>query len=135
VTIRNLGGFTGSHHAGLGGQAKVTQTGRTYDITGTADGLLSSGPLGESGDGVDPGHAQPTTLTVIHVAIPWGVGEVGRPSKSVVRGAHGLNDRNAPLSNLTGAAGSSDFRQSSCGRQPTHRQSGPAYFAQSHVTP
>jgi len=40
----------GGYHAGLGGQAKVTQTGRTYDITGTTDGLLSSGPLGESGD-------------------------------------------------------------------------------------
>jgi len=44
VTIRNLGGFTGSHHAGLGGQAKVTQTGRTYDITGTADGFQTDQP-------------------------------------------------------------------------------------------
>ena len=44
VTIRNLGGFTGSYNAGLGGQAKVTQTGRTYDITGTADGFQTDQP-------------------------------------------------------------------------------------------
>jgi ipoprotein LpqH len=44
VTIRNLGGFTGSYNAGLGGEAKVTQTGRTYDITGTADGFQTAQP-------------------------------------------------------------------------------------------
>ena len=44
VTIRNLGGFTGSYNAGLGGEAKVTQTGRTYDITGTADGFQTDQP-------------------------------------------------------------------------------------------
>jgi hypothetical protein len=37
--INNVGGFTGSDNAGLGGTAKVTMTGRTYDITGTADGF------------------------------------------------------------------------------------------------
>ena len=44
VAINNLGGFTGSYNAGLGGTAKVTMTGRTYDITGTADGFNTDNP-------------------------------------------------------------------------------------------
>ena len=44
VAIRNIGGFTGSYNAGLGGTAKVTMTGRTYDITGTADGFDTANP-------------------------------------------------------------------------------------------
>lgn len=44
VTIRNLGGFTGSYNAGLGGEATVTMTGRTYAITGTADGFATDNP-------------------------------------------------------------------------------------------
>jgi ipoprotein LpqH len=44
VGINNVGGFTGSFNAGLGGTAKVTMTGRTYDITGTADGFDTANP-------------------------------------------------------------------------------------------
>ncbi|MDT5104986.1 MAG: ipoprotein LpqH [Mycobacterium sp.] len=44
VSIHNLGGFTGSYNAGLGGEATVTMTGRTYDITGTADGFATDNP-------------------------------------------------------------------------------------------
>jgi lipoprotein LpqH len=44
VAINNLGGFTGSYNAGLGGTAKVSMTGRTYDITGTADGFDTAKP-------------------------------------------------------------------------------------------
>jgi ipoprotein LpqH len=44
VNINNVGGFTGSYNAGLGGTAKVTMTGRTYDITGTADGFDTANP-------------------------------------------------------------------------------------------
>lgn len=44
VGIRNLGGFTGSYNDGLGGQASVTMTGRTYDIQGTADGFETANP-------------------------------------------------------------------------------------------
>ncbi|MDT5066831.1 MAG: ipoprotein LpqH [Mycobacterium sp.] len=44
VTIRNLGGFTGSYNAGLGGKANVTMTGRTYAITGTAEGFATDKP-------------------------------------------------------------------------------------------
>ena len=45
VGINNLGGFTGSYNAGLGGTAKVTiPAGRTYDITGTADGFDTAKP-------------------------------------------------------------------------------------------
>ena len=44
VDINNVGGFTGSYNAGLGGSAKVTMTGRTYDITGTADGFNTANP-------------------------------------------------------------------------------------------
>jgi ipoprotein LpqH len=44
VAINNLGGFTGSYNAGLGGTTTVTMTGRTYDITGTADGFDTAKP-------------------------------------------------------------------------------------------
>ena len=44
VGINNVGGFTGSYNAGLGGDAKVTMTGRTYDINGTADGFNTANP-------------------------------------------------------------------------------------------
>jgi hypothetical protein len=44
VGINNVGGFTGSYDAGLDGTAKVTMTGRTYDITGTADGFETANP-------------------------------------------------------------------------------------------
>jgi hypothetical protein len=44
VGINNVGGFTGSYNAGLGGSAKVTMTGRTYDISGTADGFDMANP-------------------------------------------------------------------------------------------
>jgi hypothetical protein len=44
VRINDVGGFTGSYNAGLGGTAKVTMTGRTYDITGTADGFATANP-------------------------------------------------------------------------------------------
>jgi lipoprotein LpqH len=45
VSIKNVGGFTGSYNAGLGGTtAKVSMTGRTYDITGTADGFDTDKP-------------------------------------------------------------------------------------------
>jgi hypothetical protein len=44
VGINNVGGFTGSYNAGLGGTAKVTMTGRTYEITGTADGFDTANP-------------------------------------------------------------------------------------------
>ena len=44
VAVTNLGGFTGSYNNGLGGTAKVTMVGRTYDITGTADGFDTAKP-------------------------------------------------------------------------------------------
>ena len=44
VSIRNLGGFTGSYNAGLGGEATVTMTGRTYAITGSAQGFATDNP-------------------------------------------------------------------------------------------
>ena len=44
VAINNVGGFTGSYNAGLGGTTKVTMAGRTYDITGTADGFDTANP-------------------------------------------------------------------------------------------
>jgi hypothetical protein len=44
VSIHNLGGFTGSYNAGLGGEATVTMTGRTYSIEGTADGFATDQP-------------------------------------------------------------------------------------------
>ncbi|MHA3018879.1 lipoprotein LpqH [Mycobacterium sp. BMJ-28] len=40
VSFRNVGGFTGSYNAGLGQpDATVSMTGRTYDISGTAQGF------------------------------------------------------------------------------------------------
>lgn len=44
VGIRDLGGFTGSYNSGLGGEATVGMTGRTYDISGTADGFATDNP-------------------------------------------------------------------------------------------
>ena len=44
VSINNLGGFTGSYNAGLGGEATVTMTGRTYAITGNAQGFATDKP-------------------------------------------------------------------------------------------
>ena len=44
VGINNVGGFTGSYNRGLGGNAKVTMAGRTYDISGTADGFATADP-------------------------------------------------------------------------------------------
>jgi hypothetical protein len=45
VAIRDLGGFTGSYNAGLGDDtANVGMTGRTYDITGTAEGFDTDSP-------------------------------------------------------------------------------------------
>ncbi|MGZ5377461.1 MAG: lipoprotein LpqH [Mycobacterium sp.] len=44
VAIRDLGGFTGSYNAGFSDTAKVTMTGRTYDISGTADGFDTDSP-------------------------------------------------------------------------------------------
>ncbi|ORA45712.1 hypothetical protein BST22_22885 [Mycolicibacterium chubuense] len=44
VGIRDLGGFTGSYNEGLGGKAAVTMSGRTYEITGTADGFATDNP-------------------------------------------------------------------------------------------
>lgn len=44
VGIRDLGGFTGSYNQGLGGEATVTMTGRTYDIAGTAYGFDTDNP-------------------------------------------------------------------------------------------
>ncbi|BBY81471.1 hypothetical protein MPUL_26290 [Mycolicibacterium pulveris] len=44
VNINDVGGFTGSYNAGLGDAAEVNMTGRTYDITGTADGFETANP-------------------------------------------------------------------------------------------
>jgi ipoprotein LpqH len=44
VSINNLGGFTGSYNAGLGGKADVRMTDRTYDIAGTAYGFATNNP-------------------------------------------------------------------------------------------
>ncbi len=44
VSINNLGGFTGSFNAGLGGPAEVTMTDQTYHISGTADGFDTDTP-------------------------------------------------------------------------------------------
>jgi ipoprotein LpqH len=49
VSINNLGGFTGSYNADLGGTAKVTMTGATYDISGTADGFATDNPSFRTG--------------------------------------------------------------------------------------
>lgn len=47
VGLNNVGGFTGSHNVGAGGEAEaaeVRMTGRTYDISGTADGFNTDSP-------------------------------------------------------------------------------------------
>jgi len=44
VSINNVGGFTGSYNRGLGEDAKVTMTGRTYDISGAAVGFATADP-------------------------------------------------------------------------------------------
>jgi len=44
ISINNVGRFTGSYSAGLGGTAKVTMTDRTYNITSTADGFDTDKP-------------------------------------------------------------------------------------------
>lgn len=44
VSIRDLGGFTGSFNAGLNGNADVSMIDKTYDITGTADGFTTARP-------------------------------------------------------------------------------------------
>lgn len=46
VRINNIGGFTGSYTAGVGASetAEVSMTGRTYDISGEADGFDTDNP-------------------------------------------------------------------------------------------
>lgn len=45
VAINNLGGFTGSYNSGVGGNpAEVSMSGRTYRISGTADGFDTDSP-------------------------------------------------------------------------------------------
>ena len=44
IDIRNLGGFTGSYWQNLGGDATVGMTGRTFTITGTAEGFDTENP-------------------------------------------------------------------------------------------
>ncbi|WP_163886729.1 lipoprotein LpqH [Mycolicibacterium hippocampi] len=44
VSVRDLGGFTGSFNEGLGGDATVTMDGRTYTIDGTAEGFETADP-------------------------------------------------------------------------------------------
>ena len=44
VAIRNVGGFTGTYNAGLGSETTVVVTGRTYEITGSADGFATDNP-------------------------------------------------------------------------------------------
>ncbi len=45
VSIRELGGFTGSYNRGLGDdETEVTMTGNTYTVTGTADGFDTDEP-------------------------------------------------------------------------------------------
>jgi ipoprotein LpqH len=44
VTIRDLGGFTGTYTESLAGDASVSMTGATYAITGTADGFQTDNP-------------------------------------------------------------------------------------------
>lgn len=44
VSIRNLAGFTGSYLDGLGDEAQVDLSGRTYEISGTADGFATDDP-------------------------------------------------------------------------------------------
>jgi hypothetical protein len=44
VSIRNLGGFTGSYEDNVDGDAKVHMAGQTYVITGTASGFNADNP-------------------------------------------------------------------------------------------
>lgn len=44
VSIRELGGFTGSYNRGLGDEAEVSMTGNTYTVSGTADGFATDKP-------------------------------------------------------------------------------------------
>lgn len=47
VQINDVGGFTGSYTAdvgGSGGAAEISMTGQTYDISGTADGFNTDAP-------------------------------------------------------------------------------------------
>ncbi|HEY9263258.1 MAG TPA: lipoprotein LpqH [Mycobacterium sp.] len=44
VGVRDLGGFTGSYNAGLGGEATVGMMGRTYGLTGTMYGFETAKP-------------------------------------------------------------------------------------------
>ncbi|MGV0777710.1 lipoprotein LpqH [Mycolicibacterium elephantis] len=44
VSINDVGGFTGSYNAGLGDAAEVSMTGRTFHISGTADGFETANP-------------------------------------------------------------------------------------------
>lgn len=44
VRIQDMGGYTGSYNTGLGGEANVSMTDRTFDISGTADGFETANP-------------------------------------------------------------------------------------------
>ncbi|MCH9708894.1 MAG: lipoprotein LpqH [Actinomycetia bacterium] len=44
VRIQDLSGFTGSYNSGLGGEANVAMIGRTFDISGTAEGFETAEP-------------------------------------------------------------------------------------------
>ncbi len=44
VSIRNLGGFTGSYNRGLSEPAKVSMTGRTFHLSGIAEGFSTDSP-------------------------------------------------------------------------------------------
>lgn len=47
VNINDIGGFTGSYTAGVGTapeDAEISMTGRTYDISGAADGFNTDNP-------------------------------------------------------------------------------------------
>lgn len=44
VSIRNLGGFTGSYNKGLDEPAHVTMVDRTYQLSGIADGFETNNP-------------------------------------------------------------------------------------------
>ena len=44
VRIQDVSGYTGSYNFGLGGEANVSMDGRTFDISGTADGFETAEP-------------------------------------------------------------------------------------------
>ncbi len=50
VRINDVGGFTGSYNDGLGGEASVTMSGRTYHISGTAQGFATDNPSFRTSD-------------------------------------------------------------------------------------